>query len=523
MKSKSDDEAAALLKEKLSDQLWRLSNLYFIINKDGKKQKFKLNKYQFKFYQEMHTRNVILKSRQLGFTTFICILILDNVLFKKNFKGGIIAHTLPDAESIFRDKIKFAYENLPDWLQNDPSFKILMGATVNNTSTLKLTNGSMVSVGLSHRGGTMQMLHCSEFGKIAARMPDKAKEIVTGAFPAVPNDGYIFIESTAEGHEGSFYDMCQTAQKIERSDREITQLDFKFHFYPWQSADEYALSIDDARHVVVDKQSEDYFLKLEKQGITLNPLQKTWYVKQQETLGDLVKREYPSTPEEAFEASNEGAIYLRQMNYIRENNHITRVLFDPKKPVYTFWDLGSRDLAAVWIGQQNGNAFNFIDYAEAYKQGWDYWIKYLNSLGYNYFRHYFPHDGAHNKPADYGIKNQKELAQSVGFGDIQIVTRTPDRWFDIQVKCRPALVRCFFDEVKCAEGIKRLDNYRQEWDNKLGVYRDNPRHDDNSNGADAFRTFAVGFDLLDQSNNILQSAGYNDTMTQDFSFDDYFG
>ena len=521
MQYKTEEEAAILLKEKLSNQLWRLNNLYFIINKSGKKQKFYLNKYQKKFYDEMHTRNVILKSRQLGFTTFISILILDNMLFKKNFKAGIIAHTLPDAESIFRDKVKYAYENLPDWLTKDPSFDRLMGFNTKNASTLTLNNGSSVSVGLSHRGGTLQMLHISEFGKIAARMPDKATEIQTGAFPAVPNDGYIFIESTAEGHDGAFYKMCQDAMNREKSSQPLTQLDFKFHFYPWQQADEYRLNVEEARFVSVNKQMQDYFEKLKSHGVGTDPLQQAWYVRQHDSLGDYVKREYPSTPEEAFEASNEGAIYLKQMTYLRENKHITRVIYDPAKPVYTFWDIGSRDLMAVWIGQQMGNGFGFIDYHEAYKEGWDFWRKQLVSLKYNYFRHYFPHDGEQGRNSELGITNHKKMAENVGFEEIKIVERTKDRWFDIQTKCRPVLTRCFFDEVRCSQGIKRLDNYRQEWDSKLGVFRSQPLHDDNSNGADAFRTFAVGFEFIQRQDNILHVSRYNDTIGE-ISYNDHY-
>ena len=37
----------------------------------------------------------------------------------------------------------------------------------------------------SARSGTLQRLHVSEFGKICAQYPKKAREIVTGAFPAV--------------------------------------------------------------------------------------------------------------------------------------------------------------------------------------------------------------------------------------------------------------------------------------------------------------------------------------------------
>ena len=55
---------------------------------------------------------------------------------------------------------------------------------------------------------------------------------------------------------------------------------------------------------------------------------------------------------------------------------------------------------------------------------------------------------------------------------------------------RCAFARCHFDEQSCALGLKRLRAYRKEWDEDRGVWKDRPRHDDASHGADLFLTFA---------------------------------
>ena len=58
-----------------------------------------------------------------------------------------------------------------------------------------------------------------------------------------------------------------------------------------------------------------YFEKLQaKYGITLTDEQKSWYYSKEKTLGDDMKREYPSIPSEAFEQSIEGAYYAQQFN-----------------------------------------------------------------------------------------------------------------------------------------------------------------------------------------------------------------
>jgi hypothetical protein len=61
---------------------------------------------------------------------------------------------------------------------------------------------------------------------------------------------------------------------------------------------------------------------------------------------------------------------------------------------------------------------------------------------------------------------------------------------------------CHFDESECSEGIKTLKAYRKEWDEDRGTWRDAPRHDWASHGADAFRTLAMGWrDIIPQTIN----------------------
>ena len=74
---------------------------------------FKPNEAQIRFMDRLWYRNIILKARQLGFTTLICVLWLDHALFNANQNCGIIAQDLPTVYNIFKDKIKFAYDDLP--------------------------------------------------------------------------------------------------------------------------------------------------------------------------------------------------------------------------------------------------------------------------------------------------------------------------------------------------------------------------------------------------------------------------
>lgn len=279
--------------EKLSDKYWRLNNLYYIKDKDGKKIKFKLNWAQEKFHKEKHCRNIILKARQLGFTTYKCIDKLDDVLFNSYLDAGIICHNLEDAEKIFTNKVKFAYDNLPEWL------KSRRVPNTDRAGELRFPNNSSISVSAGFRGGTLAGgLHVSEYGKICRKYPEKAREIKSGAVNAVPLGKDCDFESTAEGMDGDFYAMYERAQ-LQDHDK-LTALDYKLHFFPWHESTDYRLN---PLGIEIPDELERYFKMLETDhGITLDAHQKAWYYKKSED-EEKMHQEYPSFPDEAFMAS----------------------------------------------------------------------------------------------------------------------------------------------------------------------------------------------------------------------------
>lgn len=474
-----NDEAR--LKEKLGNVRWRLDNLYYITNKQGLKEKFKLNNAQRYLLDNMWYLNIVLKARQLGMTTFIQIFILDACLFNSNTKAGVIAHNQDDAQKFFREKIKFAYENLPDWLKSE------LKAKNDRAQELVFSNGSSISVGTSMRSGTLQYLHISEFGKLCAKYPAKAREIVTGAINAVEAGQFIFIESTAEGQEGAFYNFCETAQNAAKEGRELTELDFKFFFFPWWGDSNYKLS----GNVIVPSEEAIYFADLEVLGITLSKEQKNWYVKKKATQGDDMKREFPSTPEEAFEQSVDGAYYHREMASVRKEKRILKIPYSPQLPVHVFMDLGRDDATSMWFMQDYYSQFRFIRYHEGSGESIQFYLKYMQTLGYVFGDVYLPHDA---NIADYSRADNKtraDIVRSMGFRVI-VVPRVPEKIEAIQA-VRDVLHQCYFDEENASLGIKHLDAHRKEWDDKYGRWRDRPFHGPASHGADAFEQFARGY------------------------------
>jgi hypothetical protein len=477
----TEAEFFAKLRRRWPDKQARLcGGFYRIKDKDGAIVPFVMNGDQERFLSDRHGFDIILKARQKGFTTVIQLDMLDDCLFIPNTAAGVIAHNLTDAKAFFADKIKFAYDNLP------PAFRRHRTATTDSVDSLKFNNGSSIRVGTSLRSGTLQRLHVSEYGKLCAKYPEKAREVKSGAFNTVQAGQRITVESTAEGHAGHFYELTKAAQDRQKSGAVLTALDFKFHFAPWWTSPEYVLA-NDVGETTAD---QEYFAKLEREhGIILTRQQRAWYVKKAEQQGDDMKREYPSTPEEAFEASVEGAYFSRQMSKLRTEKRICRIpILDA--PVDTSWDLGVNDSMAITFWQTVGMERRAIDYYENSGEGWNHYAKVMSERGYHYGRHYGPHDLAH-RMLDLTASTRQERAEEAGIKPWDIVPRIPDELTGIDAS-RAFLAQVYIDEERCGRLINCLDNFRKEWDDKLGVWKDKPRHDEFSHGYKSLETYAVG-------------------------------
>ncbi|HEB2010329.1 TPA: terminase [Yersinia enterocolitica] len=472
-------------KKLLKNRFWRLNHLYKIKDKNGKCVTFKMTPEQLEYFDGMHDRNVILKARQLGFTTEVCIIQLDLALFHKK-ECALIAHSLPDAERLFRNKTQYAYRLLPD------DIKRANPLTKETTSEYVFDKGGSVTVSTSFRGGTLYSLHVSEFGKICAKYPEKAKEIVTGAFEAVPLGGKITLESTAEGRAGYFYDYCQDAEKAQLQGKELSNLDWKFFFFSWWKNPQYAIDPVEA----LPQRLVDYFAEMEaKHCVHLNERQKSWYYAKEKTLGDDMKREYPTIPAEAFQQSVEGAYYAKQFRWLYTNKRICKLPDNSHLPVHTFWDIGVGDSTAIWFVREVGEEFHIIDYYENSGEGLRHYMKVLKNRGYTYGDHWGPHD-IENREFGSDAKSRKELAREGYEIDGQIYSMTfkvvPKTGVDTGIESvREILPKCVFDDEKCAEGITHLEGYRKEWDDKRSCWKDKPFHDHTSHGSDGFRYFAV--------------------------------
>jgi len=472
--------------EQLSDPLWRLNNLYSIVDANGLKVRMRLKPQQLHVYQNMWFLNVILKARQIGFTTFIQLFMLDRCLFNANTRAGVIAHTVEDAATFFDSKIKFAYDNLPG------EIKQYTPARTSSTRELSFGNGSKIRVGTSMRSGSLNYLHVSEFGIICARYPDKAREVISGSLNTLAPGQFVFIESTAAGRQGAFYRICTQAERMAVAGQPLTRLDYRFFFFPWHEEPRYALPEAD---FALTEDQEDYFAQLKaEEGVDLTVDQKRWYVKKSAEQGSDMKQEFPSTPKEAFDQHLEGAIFAQQMSSARDERRIGEVPWVRGYPVNTFWDLGHNDTNCIWFHQRVDNWDHFIHYYEHRLVDLTHYVEVMQRLrrkrGWVWGTHYLPHDGR-SRRVESIAGSASDVLRSYGFR-VRVVPRTPLKMKAIE-ETRKRFPQCRFDARNCARGIDCLDGYMWRWDEKYEVFRKEPTHNHASNGADAFQTFGAGY------------------------------
>lgn len=483
----------------LADHEWRLFSgcLYKIMVKGDDEAEeamvmpFRPNRAQRRFVSRLWHRNLILKARQLGFTSLVAILWLDHALFNSDQRCGIIAQDRDAAKVIFRDKVKFAYNSLPEALRE--RFPL---AADNADELLFAHNNSSIRVATSMRSGTIHRLHVSEFGKICARYPDKAQEVVTGSIPAVPTNAVLVIESTAEGREGEFFGMVEQSQKLHASKLPLTPKDYRFHFYAWWQEPKYRL---DSTTVSVSKDEHDYFDRIEvEMDCKIDADQRAWYVAtiSADFAGkeERMWQEYPSTPDEAFQLSTDGNYYAKDMVAIRKRDGICNVpVLD--LPVNTFWDIGASDGVAIWFHQELRGEDRFIDYIEAHNEDLRFYVAELRSKGYVFGTHYLPHDADHRRLADYNRTTREQIQALMPGERFHIVPRVTQLITGVQAT-RKHLKSAYFDQVRCKKGIQRIEGYRKKFNRSENRFTDEPDKSNGcSEGADALRQWAQAKEL----------------------------
>ncbi len=200
--------------------------MLLVRDKEGLERPLKANAVQRAFEQGRGQRNIVLKARQMGITTWVAGRFFLKTITARGVMSVQVAHTREAAEGIFRMVQRF-WECLPEQTREGP---LRRGrASVGQMSFPALDSEfRVVSAGDegAGRGLTVQNLHCSE----VSRWPGDAKATLAGLRAALAPGGELVLESTPNGAYGCFYEEWAAAGRDGDAVR---------HFFPWWMEEAY--------------------------------------------------------------------------------------------------------------------------------------------------------------------------------------------------------------------------------------------------------------------------------------------
>ena len=322
-----------------------IENYIKIRDKKGNVIPLTLNEPQLKYYnvirklheQRKPIRIIILKARQMGFSTETEAIIFKNVVTHHNYNAGIIAHKEDSTANLF-NMSKRMYEYLPETIKPEKKKSNAKELVFNNDngtgldSKMKCMTAGGRGIG---RSDTFTALHLSEL----AFWEGNKKEIMTGLLQAVPNtpESMIIIESTANGFE-YFKEMW---------DRAVAgKSDFYPLFIGWNELHEYSMPYTGFELTKEEKELQRQY------SLTLDQL--TWrrWCIENNCSGDInqFKQEYPICPEEAFLST--GQCYFNKLNIINRINEISEPI---AQGIFNCYYDGTRIRGQKFQDREDGN------------------------------------------------------------------------------------------------------------------------------------------------------------------------
>lgn len=331
-----------------------------IRDKSGKIINLQFNEPQQRLYdiiKEQKLKNkpvriVILKARQLGFSTIAESILFKETTTKFNVNTGIITHQDEATKNLF-NMSKLMYECLPQEMKPAKKASNAQELIFDNDkgtglkSKIRCMTAGSQGVGRSY---TYDNLHVSEL----AFWPGNKKTTMTGLLQAVPNlpSTIIIIESTANGFE-YFKEIWDGAVAGEN--------DFIPLFVGWNELKDYQMPYTGFELTSEEIQLQrDYNLSLE---------QLTWrrWCIRNNCSNDIeqFKQEYPITPEEAFIST--GACYFNKEIIIGRINKIKNI--KPLRKGYFSYSINGNKISDIeFIDDDKG----YIDIYEEPKDGHPY-------------------------------------------------------------------------------------------------------------------------------------------------------
>ena len=153
-----------------------------------------------------HIQSIILTSRQMGKTTISACYILWYAMFMDDSYILVASKTGDDALDIM-DRIRFAYESLPDFIR--------AGVREYNKKTMRFDNGSVIAsattTASTGRGKSLSMIYLDEFAFVDP--PEIAEQLWTSLSPAISTGGKVIMTSTPNSDQDKFAELWFDSQR----------------------------------------------------------------------------------------------------------------------------------------------------------------------------------------------------------------------------------------------------------------------------------------------------------------------
>ena len=393
---------------------------------------YKPREWQRLAHANVRKRNVIVCHRRAGKTNFALAELTKRALSEPNARFAYIAPTYKQAKVIAWDIIKNLLRPIP-------------GATFNESELrADLPNGSRVTLYGSDNPDSLRgiALWGVVFDEYSQQKANIFTEIVRPAL--ADHQGWAIWIGTPKG-QNSFYELYNKANGED-----------------WQRI----------------------MLKASESGL----------IAESELIDarrEMSVDEYQQEFECSFNASVKGSIYGTELAETHDEGRVLPGLYDPALGVRTFWDLGMSDYTSVIFAQIHGGEVRVIDFLQDNGKPFTYYADKVLSKKWRYDGHHLPHD-AEARSLQTG-STLRELADK-SLGNVSIV---PNIGLLQGINAARLMFRnCWFDDGKTEELRNCLSNYRKEWDDKRGMFKDDPLHDWSSHAADAFRYMGVVYKRL---------------------------
>lgn len=339
------------LLEEVKENPEKLIELCFVVvDKNQKTTPFFLNEVQKEFIDTLNKAIddykkgliteislLVLKGRQQGFTTLITAYQLACSILNRNFQGFTLADKSDNSETIFQNKAKFPYSQLPEVLQPTEKFNNRKQLLFEKLNSSWAVDTATKDVG---RSRTINFFHGSE----CAFWKDGIACIQAGLGEAFTKDCIKIYESTANGYN-DYQTMWESGTHINC-------------FYEWWKTPEYQINLinkEEKKNFInnINNKSDWIWERLRwlRDDIHLKIEQLYWYYKKYQGYIDkeLIKQEYPCSAEEAF---------LLPGKNVFDAEIIMRRIAQLKKPLkvgYFKYDYDGLKITNIrWVNDRNG-------------------------------------------------------------------------------------------------------------------------------------------------------------------------